>query len=227
MYEYGKGLSLSGGLGLNPDSAGLGLKLPNGDAFGSMLITSGGAGTSSFSPSLGNFGLGMQVVSAISGAMGSFYSAKSQISSLKFQADMAEINARIAESGAQSVLDQGQRQVGQLTLRAGQLKSSQRAAMAANGIDLGTGSAAEVQASTDIMKEIDKNTIEANAVRAAWGYRTQATNLVNESIMRRGTADSISPFSSATSSLLGSAGGAAASWYQLKKAGAFNSPSNG
>jgi hypothetical protein len=26
------------------------------------------------------------------------------------------------------------------------------------------------------MGEIDKNTIAANAVRAAWGYRTQATN---------------------------------------------------
>lgn len=176
---------------------------------------------------LGQLGLGMQVIGAINGAIGSFYSSKAQISALEFQADMAEINARIAERGAQSVLDQGQRQIGQLTLRAGQLKSSQRAAMAANGIDLGTGNAAEIQASTDIMKEIDKNTIEANAVRSAWGYRTQATSLVNEAVVKRGTADGISPIGAMASSMLGNAGGVATSWYMLNKAGAFNAPSNG
>lgn len=220
MYELGTGLSLSGG--------GLGLKLPSTDLWGSTLLTSGSAApTSASSVNLGQLGLGMQVIGAINGAIGSFYSAKHQISALEFQADMAEINARIAERGAQSVLDQGQRQIGQLTLRAGQLKSSQRAALAANGIDLGVGNAAEIQASTDIMKEIDKNTLEANAVRSAWGYRTQAASLVNEAVVKRGTADGISPFGAMTSSMLGSAGGVATSWYQLNKAGAFNSPSNG
>lgn len=185
------------------------------------------AASSSSSMNLGQLGLGMQVIGAINGAIGSFYSTKAQISALEFQSDMAEINARIAERGAQSVLDQGQRQIGQLTLRAGQLKSSQRTAMAANGIDLGVGNAAEIQASTDIMKEIDKNTIEANAVRSAWGYRTQATSLQNEALVKRGTADAMSPFGAMTSSLLGNAGGVAMNWYQLNKAGAFNTPSNG
>lgn len=85
----------------------------------------------------------------------------------------AEANAKISEMGAQSALAQGQQQIASLTLKAGQIKSTQRAAMAANGIDLGEGNAAEVLASTDIMKEIDKNQIEANAIRTAWGYRTQ------------------------------------------------------
>lgn len=85
----------------------------------------------------------------------------------------AEANAKIAEMGAQSALAQGQQQVAALTLKAGQMKSTQRAAMAANGIDLGEGNAVDVQASTEIMKEIDKNQIEANAIRTAWGYRTQ------------------------------------------------------
>ena len=205
---------------------------PDGYPMSTTSTLLGGAWTppaagSSSSFNLGQLGLGMQVIGAINGAIGSFYSSKAQISALEFQADMAEINARIAERGAQSVLDQGQRQIGQLTLRAGQLKSSQRAAMAANGIDLGTGNAAEIQASTDIMKEIDKNTIEANAVRSAWGYRTQATSLVNEAVVKRGTADGISPFGAVASSMLGNAGGVATSWYMLNKAGAFNSPSNG
>lgn len=165
----------------------------------------------------GQLGIGLQAIGALTGAVGSFYSAKSTISSLEFQASMAEINSRMAERGAQSVLDAGQRQVGALTLKAGQLKSAQRTAMAANGIDLGVGNAAEVQASTDIMKEIDKNTLEANAIRSAWGYRTQAVSMENEAIVKRGTAGQISPFTNAASSLLSNAGAVAGNWYMLNK----------
>lgn len=159
-----------------------------------------------------------QIGGSVSGAVGSYYSAKSQASSLKFQSDMAGVNARIAELGAQSELMKGERQVGALTMKAGQVKSSQRAAMAANGIDLGEGSAAEIQASTDIMKEIDVNTLQANAVRSAWGIRTQVSNYQNEALMARAGADSISPFASAATSMLGSAGGVSSSWYNYIKA---------
>lgn len=151
---------------------------------------------------------------AVVGMIGSYYSAKSSKIQMQTAADLAEINARIAERGAQSQLAAGQQQAGQVSLRAGMMKSTQRASMAANGIDLGVGNAAEVQASTDLMKEIDMNTVEANAVRAAWGYRTQGVNMQNEAIMRRATASSISPVGSAVSSLVGSSGAVAQSWYQ-------------
>lgn len=236
MYAYGSGLSLSGsGLGFNPQGAGLGFQMPD------SLLASGATTQSASSLSLGQLGLGMQAIGAITGAIGSFYSSKAAISSLRFQSEMASINADIArinakgyELNAQSMLDQGQRQIGQLTMRAGQMKSAQRVALAANGVDVGVGSAAEIVASTDIMKEIDKNTIEANAVRAAWGYRqqavgaqAQAASLNNEALMRNATAKGVSPTGSAFNSLLGSAGGVASSWYQMNKLGAFNSPSNG
>lgn len=163
-----------------------------------------------------------QIGGAATGAIGSYFSAATQKATLKGQAAIAESNARIAELGAQSALNQGQREVGRLTLKAGQLKSSQRAALAANGVDLGVGSAAELQASTDIMKEIDKNTLEANAVMSAWGYRSQAVNFQNEALTRRATASAINPSMSAFSSLLGSAGGVASSWYSMDRAGALN-----
>lgn len=158
-----------------------------------------------------------KVGGAVNSAVGSYYSAKSQASSLGFQADIADINARIAELGAQSELAAGEKQVAAQTLRAGQIKGAQRAAMAANGIDLGEGSAAEVQASTDIMKDIDKDTITANAVRSAWGYRTQATNSQIEALTKRATASGISPLGSVASSLLGSAGSVASTWYDYTK----------
>ena len=147
-----------------------------------------------------------QMFGVLASAWGANISAKADRQNLKFQGDMAklnaaysskqtllsssfaeamasinadtvrqtaEMNAKISELGAQSALLAGTKDVAKLTLSAGQMKASQRAAMAANGIDLGEGNAVDVQASTDIMKEIDKNQIEANAIRSAWGYRTQ------------------------------------------------------
>lgn len=162
-----------------------------------------------------------QIGGGVTSAVGSYYSAATNKINLQGQAGIADTNARIAELGAQSALNQGQQQVGALTLKAGQLKSSQRTSMVANGIDLGVGNAAEIQASTDIMKEIDSNTLTSNAVRSAWGYRTQAVNYQNEALMKRGAADGISAGGSAFSSLLGSAGSVAGSWYSLNKSGAL------
>ena len=166
-----------------------------------------------------------QIGGAATSAIGSYFGAATQKAVLNGQASVADSNARISELGAQSALMQGQQQVGALTLKAGQLKSSQRTAMAANGVDLGAGNAAELQASTDIMKEIDANTLTANAVRSAWGYRTQAMNFKNEALTRRASAGAISPGMAAASSLLGSAGSVASSWYGMNKAGMFGDDS--
>ncbi|WP_089374927.1 hypothetical protein [Methylobacillus rhizosphaerae] len=166
--------------------------------------------------------LGLQAGGAAASGIGSFFSAKTQQSNLDTQAILAETNARLAERTAQSAINQGQKQVGALTLKAGQLKGAQRARIAANGVDLGVGSAAELQASTDIMKDIDKNTIETNAIQSAWGYRSQAINYELQANTLRSSADAISPWGAGASSLLGSAGTVASSWYQMKKSGALD-----
>jgi hypothetical protein len=165
------------------------------------------------------------IASTIIGAIGSASLARTQAkankSALQFQSEMSQINARMAERSAQSVLYQGQQQIANLTLRSGKIKSSQRVAMAANGIDLGEGNAVEVQATTDLMTEIDKNTIEANAIRGAWGYRTQGVNASNQALMSNTTADSISPNAAASSTLMSSAGNVAQQWYAMNKAGSI------
>lgn len=162
-----------------------------------------------------------QIGGGVSSAVGGYFSAATQKAALQGQAAVADVNARIAELGAQSALLQGQQQVGALTLKAGQLKSSQKAALAANGVSLGEGNAAEIQASTDIMAEIDADTLTANAVRSAWGYRTQAVNFQNEALSKRASVEAINPGMSAAGSLLGSAGSVAGSWYSLNKSGAL------
>lgn len=167
----------------------------------------------------GYLSLGLQAAGMAMGAVGSFYSAKMAKQQLAFEAGMADINARLSETSARQELHRGQAEVGKLTMAAGQLKARQRTAFGANGVVMGEGSAAEIAASAEIMKEIDKNTIEANAVRSAWGYRTQGVNYQSEAVAKRGTSSSISPFGAAAGSLLSSAGQVASSWYQFNKAG--------
>ena len=169
----------------------------------------------------------MNIGGAANSAIGSYFATATQKATLKGQAAVADTNARIAELGAQSVLNQGQQEVGRMTMQAGRVKSAQRASMAANGIDLGEGNAAEVQATNDIVKEIDSNTIAANAVRSAFGYRTQAVNYQNEALTKRTMGNALSPGMAATSSLLGSAASVASSWYGMKQTGIFDKPSTG
>jgi phenylalanyl-tRNA synthetase beta subunit len=157
-------------------------------------------------------GAAIQVIGAISSSI-------SQRLALKGAAAIAEINAGVAERAAQQEMSRGQDLVAQVTERAGQVKGAQRAAMAANGIDLGEGSAAEVLTTTDMVKEHDMQTIQSNAVRAAWGHRVNATSLTGQAAASRAGADSISPLVAGTSSLLSSAGQIAGSWYSMNKNG--------
>lgn len=161
----------------------------------------------------------LQVGGAVVGAIGAIASVASQRLALRGAAAIAEINAGVAERAAQQEMQRGQDLIAQATERAGQVKGAQRAAMAANGIDLGEGSAAEILTSTDLAKEHDMQTIEANAVRAAWGHRMNATSLTNQARTDRAGADSMSPLLAGTSSLLSSAGQIAGSWYAMNKNG--------
>ncbi len=167
----------------------------------------------------------MQGAGAASSALGAYYGAQSQKQSLELQANLADINARMSESSAQQTLLTGQRDEQKSRIATANLKGTQRAGMAANGIDLGEGSAAQVLTSTDVMGEVDADTIAANAVRSAWGYRTQGVNQSNQALMSRASAGAINPGQSALTSLLGSAGTVAGNWYQYNKAGAFDKPS--
>lgn len=157
-------------------------------------------------------GAAIQVIGAISSAL-------STRLALKGAAQIAEINAGVAEHAAQLELSRGQDLVAAATERAGQVKGAQRAAMAANGIDLGVGSAAEILTTTDMVKEHDMQTIQANAVRAAWGHRMNATSLTNQARTDNASADATSPLLAGTSSLLSSAGQIAGSWYLMNKNG--------
>ncbi|MBU3554826.1 hypothetical protein [Polynucleobacter sp. UB-Piko-W3] len=158
---------------------------------------------------------------ALTSAFGAQSKADSQKMALEGQAYMDDTNARLAELSAQSALLSGQRQEASIYLKRGQMKSTQRTALAANGIDLTSPTAQNILTTTDVMGEVDANTAKANAIRNAWGYRTEGMNYTNKAITARGNASAINPDMAFATSLLGSSTSAAKDWYLLNKAGAF------
>lgn len=163
--------------------------------------------------------LGAQGTGAAMSVIAAYQGAESQKNTLNASADIADINARMLESTAQSTLLTGQREEQKSRIATANLKSKQRTALAANGVDLGVGSAENILTTTDYMGEVDANTIQANAVKSAWGYRTQSVNESNKARTSRATAGGISPEGAAFTSLIGGAGQVASSWYQFKKSG--------
>lgn len=158
---------------------------------------------------------------------GSFYSAKTQKAQAKAQAEIAESNARLSEISARSALAAGTKNAARVSLQSGQLKSRQRAALAASGVELGHGSAAELLAGTDLLKEVDLNQIESNALSQAWGYRSQASEYQSQAAMARANAKSVSPVGNAFATLLTGAGSVAQSWYNLNKSGSLGTFASG
>ena len=161
------------------------------------------------------------VAGALTSAYSSFAAARSQQRNLEFQSQMSAINAQMAEKQAQTIMLSAEKQIGQVTLRAGKSKSASRASMAARGIQLGVGNAAETEVAIDLAKETDAIVINSNAVRAANAARTQAVNYGNQSLLEGVTAGTISPMSAGISSLMTTATTLGSQWYQDNKLAAL------
>ena len=133
-----------------------------------------------------NAGYGMLIAQGVANtvtALGSIGITKHNNATARAKANIARINAQMMERHAQGILRAGEKKIMQTTMAAGKVKHSQRAALAANGIAVGEGSAAEILASTDIVKEIESNEIKSEATRNAWGARMQAVGYEGQALM--------------------------------------------
>jgi hypothetical protein len=146
---------------------------------------------------LSQFGLISGIGSAVSGGIGSYYSALGQKQALQFQAQVADQNALHAATA-------GEQRASQVLQQGGQIESSQRAAFAANGVDLTEGSPAAVLA-TEVMRQNDAATTMNSAMQEAFGYQTDAA-------MKRATAGAISPVMSGVTTLIDGASKVASQW---------------
>ena len=137
------------------------------------------------------------------------YKLRSQALNFEHQRDMAKLNKRMLESQAQHIGRAYNKQIAIRTLKAGQAISSTKASFAARGIQMGVGSTANVFASAELVKEIDRLTMNTNKVRAMNNQRLRAVNMGIRGDMLGvsannlfSTASAVSPFMNMTSTLL-------------------------
>lgn len=92
----------------------------------------------------------------------------------QYQKNMADINARNAELSAEDSIKRGGEAAASYRKKINQTVGAQRAALAAQGIDVNADDALSLQDETRQIGEMDVLTIKNNALREAFGYKSQA-----------------------------------------------------
>jgi len=93
------------------------------------------------------------------------------------QADLADYNAAVADLQASDALERGRIEEARFRKTVEAVIGAQRAGTAAGNIDVGFGSAVDIQADATLLGELDALTIRSNAMREAWGQRVHAADL--------------------------------------------------
>lgn len=121
-------------------------------------------------------------------ALGQGYSALSANTQERYAAKVAYQNARLENERAKDAIERGGEEARRYQKRASQEMGAQNAAMAANGIDITFGTAADVRGDTAMFTREDTATIYDNAYREARGYEINAANFLAERQARKRAA---------------------------------------
>lgn len=112
------------------------------------------------------------------------YSAYSQAQALREHGIIAEragaANAKFAEAQAQDAIDRGEVSAARSGIATNKVIGAQRAALAAQGVSVDTGSALDAQVESGNLGAQDALAIRDNAFREALGYKVQGNNYITQ-----------------------------------------------
>lgn len=113
-------------------------------------------------------------IAAGSGGIGSLLGAYAQFRAGRTQQAIDEYNANIDDLQAAQTIEQGISDAGQTGVQGRRMIGAQRASYGAQGVDVNTGTAADIQHQTSQLTQQQTNALLVNAARTAWGYQSQA-----------------------------------------------------
>ena len=154
------------------------------------------------------------IAGAVASAAGSIYSGVAASESANYQSEVANVNAQIAQQNADYAIKAGQAKVAQQGQKAADQEAQVTAALAANGVDVNTGSALNVRQGTRETGLLDTQTALNNAELQAYGYQTQKTGFQAQGALEQTQSESAIPGAAigATGSLLNSASSLGFKW---------------
>ena len=104
------------------------------------------------------------------------YTAYAQNKASQAQKRIANRNADLMEQQAEDARKQGEEEAAAIRRRVRRLQGQQKAAFATQGLETGSGTAADLIEETAALGAEDQLRIRNNAAMSAWGFRTQAAN---------------------------------------------------
>lgn len=134
----------------------------------------------------------------------------------QYRSEVAANNASVADQQAADAKARGDVAAAETRRKYAALMGTQRAALAARGLDITDGSANATLQDTAYFGATDEITVRANAAREAWGYKVRATNFAGDAAAYQAQADAENPLLSAGlaggQTLFGSANAVNAKW---------------
>lgn len=164
--------------------------------------------------------IGSSVLGGIMGAAGASEEASAQAAASNYQAQVSQNNTVLANRQAQLTMAAGEQKAYATSMQARQQVGQTRAALGASGVDVNTGSAANVIQSEQKLGQLNSMTQVSNSANQAYGYQVQATSDTAQGqlySMQAKQAQTAGMFG-AMSSLLSGASGAAKSYEQWQSA---------
>jgi hypothetical protein len=131
--------------------------------------------------------------SAVVAGTSAYMQADASKKQADYQAKVNDNNAIIEGYNRSAALQKGESDAIDAQRNQAATLSSQRAALAANGVDMTSGSAIDLFASTKFLGKSDVNNIQSNAAREAWGYDVAANNERSSSQLERWKSANTNP----------------------------------
>ena len=167
--------------------------------------------------------LGATAFGAVSSVIGAVAGQRSAQAQATYQSQVARNNAEIARHNAYLAEQEGEAQATAQGLKGSQEMGALRAGQAASGVDLNTGSSAQVQADQARLNQLDTMTIKSRAARAAYGYEVQRQQARDEQRLARASRPTFwQSFLSIGGAAAKGIGAVADQASSMSNAGAFN-----
>lgn len=122
----------------------------------------------------------LMAASAIVSLVAGVGAAKAERDAGRANQQIAENSAQLAEQGAKDSAVLGAREQQHAAWRTRAMLGKQKAAIAANGVDLDIGSSVDVLGDTALFGGAERSALATDAARKAWGFQSEALNHRNQ-----------------------------------------------
>lgn len=157
-------------------------------------------------------------------AMGAAFAGQAQQKMYNYQSAVASMNQAVAKQNADYEVALGEQRAQKVALAGEARTATLIAGAGASGLEIGSGSKADVINSSEKIAQYDQAVTRSDAARKAYGYEVQGADF-----QAQGTLDTSAGSASRTasdfqvaSSIIGGAGSVSSKWVTGNQSGVFN-----